>query len=230
MKAGRPGGNLARVHEGEGKLNSPFWRKRRLAGPAFVLRTLALAIVALLLTSQLEITSAEEPASTVHIRGEASESPPSDSESKHSADQDTGMYKVGERVAPVAPQADSNGDIIVGFALSYVGYPYVWAGNTPAGFDCSGFTEFVVLNTLGFDIGHGIEGQPGAGAWVDWGSWQPGDLVLFQNTYRAGLSHVGIYVGDGLFVHAENEGTGVVVSSMYSDYYGPRYWGAVRVG
>ena len=72
--------------------------------------------------------------------------------------------------------------------------------------------------------------QPGAGAGVEYGAWQPGDLVFFQNTYRDGLSHAGIYIGDGLFVHAENEGTGVVITSMYSDYYGPRYWGAVRVG
>jgi cell wall-associated NlpC family hydrolase len=118
---------------------------------------------------------------------------------------------------------------ISAFAQSYLGYPYVWAGNTAAGFDCSGFTQFVILNTLGIDIGHAVEGQPAAGPWVDWGAWQPGDLVFFQNTYRAGISHVGIYIGDGLFIHAENEGTGVVISSLYSDYYGPRYWGSVRV-
>jgi len=129
---------------------------------------------------------------------------------------------------PAIPPA--TGATIVAFALQYVGYPYVWAGNTPAGFDCSGFTEFVILNTLGIDIGHGLEGQPGAGTWVDYGAWQPGDLVFFQNTYQAGLSHVGIYVGDGQFVHAENEGTGVVVTSLSSDYYASRYWGAVRIG
>lgn len=130
------------------------------------------------------------------------------------------------------PEADvsSLGDTIVAFALQYVGYPYVWAGNTPAGFDCSGFTQFVILNTVGVDIGHGIGGQPGAGAWVDAGALLPGDLVFFQNTYQPGLSHAGIYIGDGLFVHAENEGTGVVITALWSDYYGPRYWGAVRVG
>jgi cell wall-associated NlpC family hydrolase len=123
----------------------------------------------------------------------------------------------------------TSGEQIVAFAQSYLGYPYAWAGNSPAGFDCSGFTQFVILNTLGIDIGHAIEGQPSAGAWVDYGAWQPGDLVFFQNTYRAGLSHVGIYLGDGLFIHAENESTGVTISNIYSDYYGPRYWGSVRV-
>jgi cell wall-associated NlpC family hydrolase len=121
------------------------------------------------------------------------------------------------------------GQAIANFALAYVGYPYVAAGNSPAGFDCSGFTQFVMLNMLGWDIGHGVEGQPAAGWWVDWAGWQPGDLVVFQNTYKAGVSHVGIYVGDGLFVHAENPGTGVVVSSLYSDYYLAHYWGAIRL-
>jgi cell wall-associated NlpC family hydrolase len=131
--------------------------------------------------------------------------------------------------AEAAPPAPALGDAIAGFALAFQGYPYVAAGNTPAGFDCSGFTQYVVLNTVGVDVGHAVEGQPWAGAWVEWGAWRPGDLVFFQNTYRAGISHAGIYVGDGLFVHAQNEGTGVVVTSMFSDYYAARYYGAVRV-
>ena len=131
---------------------------------------------------------------------------------------------------PAAPTASATGQFVADFALQFQGYPYAWAGNTPAGFDCSGFTQYVILNTLGVDIGHAVEGQPAGGAWVDWGAWLPGDVVFFQNTYRAGISHAGLYIGDGLFIHAENEGTGVVVTSIYSDYYGGRYWGAVRVG
>ncbi|MGH2559974.1 MAG: C40 family peptidase [Thermomicrobiales bacterium] len=132
-------------------------------------------------------------------------------------------------VAVQETQAIPPGQQIAGVAMAYLGYPYVWAGNTPAGFDCSGFTQYIVLTTLGIDIGHAVEGQPAAGAWIDYGAWLPGDLIFFQNTYRAGISHVGIYIGDGLFIHAENEGTGVVISSLYDGYYGPRYWGAVRV-
>jgi cell wall-associated NlpC family hydrolase len=132
--------------------------------------------------------------------------------------------------APAAPAPPPVGEVIVQFAQSYLGYPYVWAGNGPYGFDCSGFTQFVILNTLGIDIGHAVEGQPYAGgAWVDYGAWQPGDLIFFQNTYRAGISHVGIYIGDGLFIHAENPSTGVRISSLYDGYYGPRYWGASRI-
>jgi cell wall-associated NlpC family hydrolase len=122
------------------------------------------------------------------------------------------------------------GQAIVDFALGYVGYPYVWAGNTPAGFDCSGFTQYVIMNTIGIDIGHGTAGQTGYGAPVDWDAWQPGDLVFFANTSDAGISHVGIYIGDGQFVHAENESTGVTISSLYSDYYSGHYYGAYRIG
>ena len=121
------------------------------------------------------------------------------------------------------------GQAIANFALSYTGYPYVAAGNSPYGFDCSGFTQFVYINMLGIDIGHGVEGQPYSGYWVDWDGWIPGDLIVFQNTYKAGVSHVGIYIGDGLIVHAENEATGVTISSIYSDYYLARYWDAIRL-
>jgi cell wall-associated NlpC family hydrolase len=105
----------------------------------------------------------------------------------------------------------------------------VWAGNTPGGFDCSGFTQYVILNTVGIDIGHGTAGQMNYGAWVDWGAWEPGDLVYFAGTWDAGISHTGVYIGDGMFIHAENESTGVTISSLYSDYYAGHYYGAIRV-
>ena len=122
------------------------------------------------------------------------------------------------------------GQAIVDFALQFQGYPYVYAGNTPGGFDCSGFTQYVLLNVLGIDIGHGVAEQTNYGTWVDWGTWQPGDLVYFAGTYRAGISHTGVYIGDGQFIHAENAGTGVVISSIYSDYYAGHYYGAYRHG
>ena len=122
------------------------------------------------------------------------------------------------------------GQAVADFALGFVGSPYVWAGNSPAGFDCSGFTQYVIANTVGIDIGHGTAGQTGYGTPVAWDAWQPGDLVFFANTFDAGISHVGIYIGGGEFVHAENESTGVTISSMYSDYYSGHYYGAYRIG
>ena len=133
-----------------------------------------------------------------------------------------GQTATTQRAAP-------SGQWIADYALDYVGYPYAYAGNTPSGFDCSGFTQYVVGQTLGIDIGHGVEGQTGYGAWVGWEDWQPGDLIFFAGTYRPGISHVGIYIGGGEFVHAENEGTGVVVSSIYSSYYTAHYNSAYRL-
>ena len=124
----------------------------------------------------------------------------------------------------------SYGNLIANTALGHVGYPYVAAGAGPYGFDCSGFSQYIVGITTGIWLSHAVEAQPySAGYFVEYGAWAPGDLIFFQNTYRAGISHVGIYIGDGMIVHAENESTGVTIDSIYSSYYGPRYWGAVRV-
>lgn len=121
-----------------------------------------------------------------------------------------------------------SGQFIVDFALQYVGYPYVWGGNSAAGFDCSGFTQFVILNAVGYDIGHASGGQMNYGTWMDAADLQPGDLVFFAGTYGSGVSHTGVYIGDHQFVHAENPGTGVTISWLWSDYYGAHYCGAMR--
>ncbi len=131
--------------------------------------------------------------------------------------------------APAAPDVSSgNGSSISGFALQYQGYPYVWATSGPASFDCSGFTYWVIKNTVGIDIGRGLFTQVAAGTPVSRGDLQPGDLVFFQNTYTWGLSHSGVYIGNGQFIHAENETTGVKISDLNSDYYSSRWYGAVR--
>ncbi|MCC6790276.1 MAG: C40 family peptidase [Thermomicrobiales bacterium] len=119
---------------------------------------------------------------------------------------------------------------VVDFAMQYLGYPYVWATHGPSSFDCSGFTYWVLSNTLGVNIGTGTMSQIGYGTPVDRNSLQPGDLVFFQNTYTWGLSHVGIYIGGNQFIHAENESTGVVISNLDSSYYASRWYGARRVG
>lgn len=114
-------------------------------------------------------------------------------------------------------------------ALQYVGTPYVYAGAGPGGFDCSGFTWYIVSETMGLDIGRGVWTQWEAGTQVDYADLQPGDLVFFANTWGPGLTHVGIYIGNGQFVHAENESTGVVVSTIADGYYDAHYAGAVRL-
>jgi uncharacterized protein YraI len=121
------------------------------------------------------------------------------------------------------------GNAIVDYAMQYLGYPYVWATHGPSSFDCSGFTYWVILNTLGINISPGTSAQINYGTPVSRSSLQPGDLVFFQNTYTWGLSHVGIYIGGGKFIHAQNESTGVVISELSSTYYSSRWYGARRM-
>ena len=127
-----------------------------------------------------------------------------------------------------APPASGSGSSLVNYAMQYLGYPYVWAGEGPYGFDCSGFTMYVVQNVMGKNITHDMAIQISMGTPVSRGSLQPGDLIFFQNTFQFGLSHVGIYIGNGQFIHAENEQTGVRISDLNSDYYSSRWYGAVR--
>jgi cell wall-associated NlpC family hydrolase len=71
--------------------------------------------------------------------------------------------------------------------------------------------------------------QAQTGRPVERSALQPGDLVFFQDTYKPGLSHVGVYVGDGAFVNAQNEQTGVVRASLDATYWESRFYGARRL-
>jgi cell wall-associated NlpC family hydrolase len=122
------------------------------------------------------------------------------------------------------------GSAIAHTALQYVGYPYRWGGSSPStGFDCSGFVMFV-FGTFGLELSHDQTGQLASGRHVALDELLPGDLLIFQNTYRRGPSHSGIYIGDGQFVHAATPRHGVTVSAMSDGYWGPRYYGAARPG
>jgi cell wall-associated NlpC family hydrolase len=106
------------------------------------------------------------------------------------ADATDGWSTSDEAVAEAAAAPASGGgggQAIADFALGFVGYPYVYAGASPSGFDCSGFTMYVVAQTLGIDITHDMFTQASMGTPVDMGSLQPGDLVFFQNTFRPAL-------------------------------------------
>jgi cell wall-associated NlpC family hydrolase len=122
------------------------------------------------------------------------------------------------------------GQQIVNFALQFQGYPYVYAGEGPYAFDCSGFTMFVIHNTLGINIPHDMFVQYQMGRPVSRDELQPGDLVFFANTFRPGMSHDGIYIGGRQFIHAETESAGVKISDLDSEYYSSRWYGAVRFG
>lgn len=116
---------------------------------------------------------------------------------------------------------------VADLAEQYVGSRYVWGGSSPAGFDCTGFVMWV-FNQFGVAMPHNEAGQLASGDRVSADDLQPGDVLVFANTYRRGLSHTGIYLGDGRFVHAVDEAHGVLVSNLWDGYWAPRLVGATR--
>ena len=120
------------------------------------------------------------------------------------------------------------GTAIVETAMNYLGAPYVRGAEGPRAFDCSGFVQYI-LARYGLRVARTSadlfrQGQP-----VSRSSLQPGDIVFFKNTYRRGISHVGIYVSGDKFIHASNSRSSVKISSLSSSYYAPRYIGARRM-
>lgn len=107
-----------------------------------------------------------------------------------------------------------------------IGTKYKYAGTTPSGFDCSGFTMYV-FNEFGIELDHQSKAQAQEGYWIDKSDLRPGDLVFF-NTDGKGISHVGIYLGNDEFVHSATD-DGVVKNKLSESYYKKRYVTARRV-
>lgn len=131
--------------------------------------------------------------------------------------------------APSQQVTNGAGDRVAAIARRYLGYPYAWAGDSPrTGFDCSGFDEYV-YREAGIPIPpHDLWGQMNSGPRVAQGELRPGDLLFFQNTYVRGLSHGGIYLGDGHFIHATYEGFGVQIDSLGEGYWAARFLAGSR--
>lgn len=112
-------------------------------------------------------------------------------------------------------------------AASLLGSPYVYGGSGPYAFDCSGFTMYV-FRQVGIELPHNAADQAGLGVPVSREQLAPGDLVFFSYYGRPGIDHVGIYAGDGQFIHASSR-AGVKYSSLYEPYYAANYQGARRI-
>lgn len=123
-------------------------------------------------------------------------------------------------------QATATGNALITTAKKYMGVPYVWGGTTTEGFDCSGFTQYVMKQN-GITIPRTAAEQYATGTPVDKSQLRVGDLVFFT-TYKEGASHVGFYMGDGKFIHASSANEQVTISNLGDTYYVEHYIGARR--
>lgn len=120
----------------------------------------------------------------------------------------------------------SVGQRIATYAMNYLGCPYSYGGSSPSGFDCSGFAQYV-FKQFGISINRTATAQLANGYSVSYSELRPGDLVFFG--YGNSAFHVGIYIGNNQFIHAENYGTGVCITSLSDSYYANSYLCARRI-
>lgn len=129
-------------------------------------------------------------------------------------------------LTPAAAIADES---IVQRALSYLGIRYLFGGQSETlGFDCAGFVR-TTFAKAGISLPRTAAMQYREGCAVTRAELEPGDLVFFARTYKRGISHVGIYIGDGLFVHAASTGRRVRVDHLDASYYASRFAGGRRI-
>lgn len=144
----------------------------------------------------------------------------------------SGKVAAGKPSSAPAPSRNNSGKStsinIVNTAKKYLGTRYIYGGTSPSGFDCSGFTQYV-YKQMGVNIPRATTGQAYVGKSLSKSQLQAGDLIIFNNTYKAGPSHAGIYIGNGQFVHAANPSKGVRTDSINSSYYSSKFASGRRV-
>jgi cell wall-associated NlpC family hydrolase len=121
------------------------------------------------------------------------------------------------------------GELIAQQAVSYKGSRYRFGGDTKRGLDCSGLVRRVYDDLNLKQLPHTSSGLYKMGTPVKLNELRAGDLVFFKNTYKRGVSHVGVYAGENRFVHAQNRRHGVTLTSLADPYYQLHYAGARRL-
>ncbi|MCF8168135.1 MAG: C40 family peptidase [Rhodoferax sp.] len=133
------------------------------------------------------------------------------------------------QISHVGSEVGAKASELVLNAMAFLGVPYRRGGNSfDTGFDCSGFVRAIYEQTAGLLLPRRAEQQAAATQQIERTDLQPGDLVFF-NTMRRAFSHVGIYVGEGKFIHSPKPGAEVRVEDMGIAYWAHRYDGARRV-
>jgi cell wall-associated NlpC family hydrolase len=126
---------------------------------------------------------------------------------------------------------ETKADAIIATGMKQLGTPYVFGGDTPyVAFDCSGFVQYA-FNQHGFNLLHSSKMLSQLGTPVSKSNIRKGDLVFLQGTYKSGVSHVGIYIGNNKVLQAGTMGTREVKISTFfgTPYYDSHYWGARRL-
>jgi cell wall-associated NlpC family hydrolase len=135
----------------------------------------------------------------------------------------------GQQMSVAKDTVGQGAEELVTQAMGLLGVPYKWGGNSETrGLDCSGLVRNVYEKTFGMVLPRRAEEQAAATETIERAELQPGDLVFF-NTMKRAFSHVGIYVGDGKFIHAPRKGKRVKIDDMRSAYWQKRFNGARRV-
>ncbi len=114
------------------------------------------------------------------------------------------------------------------YARSYLGFKYNYGGSSPAGFDCSGFTMYI-YDKFGYKLPHSAAAQICLGEKISRDDLVGGDLVFFATKGNGRISHVGIYLGDGDFIHASSRLGRIKINSLQDNYYRIRYCGGRRI-
>ena len=144
-----------------------------------------------------------------------------------------GLFAAASRQPVQQPAAAaSTGRIqnLLQHALALLGTPYRWGGTGTDGFDCSGLVGYVFRSALGIELPRVSKDMASSGQLItDRANLSPGDLVFFGTHHGKRVDHVGIYVGDGRFLHAPRTGRDVTVSSLESGYWSDKYMEARRV-
>ena len=132
------------------------------------------------------------------------------------------VKETASRGATTSPTSSSIGQQIVAYAKQFLGTPYVYGGNGPNCFDCSGFTKYVYAH-FGVTLNRTATDQLANGTSVSKSQLQPGDLVFFRANTTKPVSHVGIYIGGGQFIHASTNTYSVQIDTLASGYYSRVY-------
>lgn len=139
------------------------------------------------------------------------------------------ISSLGSRLQDARDSVSDRASLLVSSAMGLLGVPYRYGGNdVDSGLDCSGLVRLVYEQSLGKILPRRADEQAAATEAIDRSELKPGDLVFF-NTMKRAFSHVGIYVGEGKFIHAPRTGAQVRIEDMRIGYWTARFNGARRV-